>query len=102
MTTDMTQLRRRVETAYLDKAHALPLALVLQHPHELADADVADTAGEVVLALHPLHVQILPADGAHLAFVRQLVGNLVEVVGTAVGDALMQPRYPLLRRQYAR
>ena len=77
----MTQLRRRVETAYLDKAHALPLALVLQHPHELADAGIADAACKVAVTLHTLHVQVLHTDSSHLAFVRQLVGNLVEVVG---------------------
>jgi len=93
----MAQLRRRVETAYLDKAHALPLALVLQHPHELADAGVADAASKVAVALHTIHVQVLHTDGAHLAFVRQLVGNLVKVVSTAVGDVLMQPCYALLR-----
>ena len=92
----MTQLRRRVETAYLDKAHALPLALVLQHPHELADAGVADAACQVVVALHTLHVQVLNTDGTHLAFVRQLVGNLVKIVSTAACDALVQSCYPLL------
>lgn len=93
----MAQLRRRVETAYLDKEHALPLALVLQHPHEIADAGVADAACKVTVALHTLHVQVLHADGSHLAFVRQLVGNLVKVVSTAVGDMLVQTGYALLR-----
>lgn len=92
----MTQLRRRVETAYLDKTHALPLALVLQHPHELADAGVADAACQVVVALHTLHVQVLNTDGTHLAFVRQLVGNLVKIVSTAACNALVQSCYPLL------
>lgn len=45
----------------------------------------------MMVALHPLHVQILHADGAHLAVVRERMGDFVKVVLTAVGDVFLQP-----------
>ena len=43
----------------------------------------------MVVALHTLHVQILHADGMHLAVVRECMGNLVKAVLTAVGNAFL-------------
>lgn len=47
----------------------------------------------MAVTLHPFHVQIFQADGAHLAVVRESMGDFVKVVLTAVGNVLLQPGY---------
>ena len=46
-----------------------------------------------MVALHPLHVQILHAECTHLAVVREYMGDLVKVVLAAVRDMFLQPRH---------
>lgn len=46
-----------------------------------------------MVTLHSFHIQILHADGTHLAVVRKRMGNFVKVVLTAVGNVLLQPVY---------
>ena len=45
----------------------------------------------MVVAYHSLHVQILHADGAHLAVVRERMGDFVKAVLAAVGYVFLQP-----------
>ena len=45
----------------------------------------------MVIACHAFHIQILHADGTHLAVVRERMGDFVKVVLTAVGDVFLQP-----------
>ena len=47
----------------------------------------------MVVTLHPPYIQVLHADGTHLAVVRERMGNFVKVVLTAVGYMLLQPGY---------
>ena len=47
----------------------------------------------MVVMLHTLHVQILHAEGTHLAVVRECVGDFMKVILTAVSNTLLQPSY---------
>ena len=38
----------------------------------------------MVVSLHPLHVQILHANSAHLALVREYIGDFVKVILTGI------------------
>lgn len=59
---------------------AFPTALVLKNRIEPADACIRDAVGKMMIPEHALHVQVLNADGAHLAVVRQLMSDLMNVV----------------------
>lgn len=43
-----------------------------------------------MVTLHSFHIQILHADGTHLAVVRKRMGNFVKVILTAVGYVFLQ------------
>ena len=47
----------------------------------------------MMVTLHSFHVQILHAEGTHLAVVRECMGGFVKVVLAAVGDVFLQPRH---------
>ena len=47
----------------------------------------------MVGTLHSLHVQILHANSAHLALVRECLGDFVKVILTGVSNTLLQPGY---------
>ena len=47
----------------------------------------------MVVTLHSLHVQILHANSAHLALVRECIGDFVKVILAAVSDVFLQPGY---------
>ncbi len=47
----------------------------------------------MVVTLHPFHVQILHADSAHLAVVRECMVNLVKAVLSTVGNAFLLPGF---------
>ena len=64
---------------------ALPAALVLKDGIEPADASICNTIGKVMVSEHTLHVQVLDTDRTHLAVVRQLMSDLVNVVQPLVG-----------------
>ena len=69
-----------VPTADAYQVDAFPMALVFKDGIEPADARISDAVGEVMVSHHALHIQVLYADGAHLAVVRQLMSDLVNVV----------------------
>ena len=50
---------------------------------------------QMMVALHPFHVQILHAECTHLALVRECIGDFVKVILTAVSDVFLQPGYKL-------
>ena len=74
-----------VPTADAYQVDALPAALVLKNGIEPADACIRDAVGKMVVPEHALHVQVLDADGAHLAVVRQLISDLMDIVEPLVG-----------------
>ena len=86
-----TGLRAGREAVYLDEVHSIPPALVFKQRQEHPERCVPDCLRQVMVALHPLHVQVLHTDGTHLAVVRECMGDLVKVVSAAVGDVLLQP-----------
>ena len=47
----------------------------------------------MVGTLHPFHVQIFHADSAHLAVVRECMGDFVKAVLTAVSYVCLSPGY---------
>ena len=63
---------------------SIPSGFVFQLAHHLAPSCVADRPGKVVIPDHVLHLQALGAD--HLVFVDQARGELVQEVGTGIGD----------------
>lgn len=46
-----------------------------------------------MVALHPFHIQILHADGAHLAVMRERIGDFVKIIFPLVGDMFLQTGY---------
>ena len=47
----------------------------------------------MMVTLHSLHVQMLHANSAHLALVRECIGDFVKVILAAVSDVFLQPGY---------
>ena len=86
-------LRTGGKAVYLDEIHAIPTALVFKQGEECSERSIPYGLCQMVVSLHPLHVQILHANSAHLALVRECMGNLVKVVLTAVSDVFLQPGY---------
>lgn len=85
-----------VPTADAYQVDALPAALVLKNGIEPADARIRDAVGKMMIPEHALHIQVLDADGTHLAVVRQLMSDLVNVVqplvsylGVNAGDVML-------------
>ena len=85
-----TGLRAGREAVYLDEVHSIPPALVFKQRQEHPERCVPDCLRQVMVALHPLHVQVLHTDGTHLAVVRECMGDLVEVVSAAVGNVFLK------------
>ena len=49
-----------------------------------------------MISEHPLHVKVLNTNGAHLAVVRQLMSDLVDIVEPLVGNLGMNSSYVVL------
>lgn len=69
-----------------NQVDALPSALVLKDRIKPADARISDAISKMSVLEHSLHIQVLNADGAHLAVVRQLMSDLVDIVKPLVGN----------------
>ena len=65
---------------------AFPTALVLKDGIEPTYACICDAIGEVMIPEHTSHIQVLNTNGAHLAVVRQLMSDLVNVIKSLIGD----------------
>ena len=74
-----------VPTTNAYQVDAFPTAFVLKNGIKPAYACIRDTVGKMVVPEHALHIQVLDTDGAHLAVVRQLMSDLVNVVQPLVG-----------------
>ena len=85
-----------VPTADTYQVDALPAALVLKNGIEPADARIRDAVSKMVVPEHALHVQVLDANGAHLAVVRQLMSDLVNIVEPLVGYFRVNAGYMML------
>lgn len=85
-----------VPTADAYQVDTLPAALVLKDGVEPADASIRDAVGKVTVPKHALHVQVLDADGAHLAVVRQLMSDLVNIVEPLIGYFRVNAGYMML------
>ena len=77
---------RRVPAADAYQVDTLPTALVLKDGIEPADACICDAICKVVISEHTLNIQVLDADRTHLAVVRQLMSDLVNVIKSLIGD----------------
>src|SRR5579864_3735576 len=77
-------LGRGVPAVDHDQAAPVPLALVLQLAAELAPAAVRNYAGQVPVADHPGHVQVLDHD--HVALADQAGAGAVQEVRPGVAD----------------
>ena len=82
-------LRTWGKTVYLDKIHAIPPALVFKQDEECSERSVPYSLRQMMVALHPLHVQILHADGTHLAVVRECMSDFVKVVLAAIYNVFL-------------
>ena len=87
---------RRVPAADAYQVDTLPTALVLKDGIEPADACICDAICKVVIPKHTLHVKVLNTDGTHLAVVRQLMSDLVNVIKPLVGNLGMNSCYVVL------
>ena len=88
-----TGLRAWGKAVYLDEIHAIPTALVLQHRKEHPERCIPYGLCQMMVTLHSLHVQMLHANSAHLALVRECIGDFVKVILTGVSNTLLQPGY---------
>ena len=86
-------LRAWDKAVYLDEIHTIPAALVFKQHQEYPERCVTYGLRQMVVMLHTLHVQILHAEGTHLAVVRECVGDFMKVILTAVSNTLLQPSY---------
>ena len=86
-------LRTRGKAVYLDEIHTIPPALVFKQGEECSERSIPYGLCQMVVTLHSLHVQMLHADGAHLALVRECMGDFVKVILTGVSNTLLQPGY---------
>lgn len=68
------------------QVNTFPAALVLKNRIESTDTCICNTIGKMMVLEHTLHIQILDADGTHLAVVRQLMSNLMNEVEPLVGN----------------
>lgn len=69
-----------VPTTDAYQVDAFPAALVLKDGVEPADASISYTVGKMTVPHHTLHIQILNADRTHLAVVRQLMSDLMDII----------------------
>lgn len=86
-------LRAWGKAVYLYEVHTIPTALVFKQGEECSERSVPYSLCQMMVALHPLHVQILHADGTHLAVVRECMGDFVKIILAAVGNVSLQPGY---------
>ena len=82
-----TGLAARIEGRHLDDHTSVFCHLVFQLAEELRPRDIRYRFGQMMVAEHPLHVQILHAHD--LVFVREMAGLLVEEVAPDVCDLLV-------------
>ena len=85
-----TGLGRGKEPIDLHEVASVPRALVRQHPDKLAPSGIADRAGQLVIADHPEHVQVLDHD--RLVFANEPSAEFLEMVPPPVNYPGMQPR----------
>ena len=82
-----------------NQVDALPSALVLKNGIKPADARISDAISKMSVLEHSLHIQVLNADSTHLAVVRQLMRDLVNVVWPLVRDLDVNASYMMLNLQ---
>ena len=86
-------LRTGGEAVYLYEVHTIPTALVFKQGEECSERSISYSLRQMMVTLHSLHVQILHANSAHLALVREYIGDFVKVLLTGVSNTLLQPGY---------
>ena len=79
-----------------NQVDALPSALVLKDRIKPADARISDAISKMSVLEYSLHVQVLDADSTHLAVVRQLMSDLVNIVEPLVGYFFVNACYMML------
>ena len=82
-------VRRRIPAINAPELRAVPFALVLQLPHELGHAGVAERPCQPSVTLHPVHVQGFHRHGA--AAFGDLRGGLVVMVRTDPDNLCVLP-----------
>ena len=82
-------VRRRIPAINAPELRAVPFALVLQLPHELGHAGVAERPCQPSVALHPVHIQGFHRHGA--AAFGDLRGGLVVMVRTDPDNLCVLP-----------
>lgn len=85
-----------VPTADAYQVDALPAALVLKNGMKPAYACIRDAVSKMVIPEHSLHIQVLDTDCAHLAVVRQLMSDLMDIVKPLVGYFRVNACYMML------
>ncbi len=85
-----------------EQLYAIPGALVLKLPSELAHGGVSDGSGEPPVLHHTGHVQVLDADYQRphlwwLGFRHHHSGRLVDGIGADTGNTVVLPCYLSLR-----
>src|SRR5690606_1544398 len=85
-----TSLTGRVEPADLHDSPSVPVALVLNLPHQLVQRHVLYGLRQPTISQHPTHVQVFQVH--RLVFANDGVADLMEMVAPDVGYPLVQLR----------
>jgi hypothetical protein len=88
VSTIRTQFAGREEAVNQLFSLSVPFAFVVNHLPKSPHADIENCAGEAMVRGHAMHIQILNADHVEPSY--EVSGKLVESVGPAVSDVLMQ------------
>ena len=81
-------LRAWGKAVYLDEIHTIPPALVFKQGEECSERSIHYGLCQMMVTLHSLHVQMLHANSAHLALVRECIGDFVKVILVGVERVL--------------
>ena len=84
-----TNLTAGVEGGYTHNSASIPLSLIFQHSKEVAPTSVADIMSQLVVAHHPLDIEVFDCD--HLVFANESSAQFLVMVVTPVRNALMDP-----------
>ena len=90
-TTVRTRLGTRIPTVARDECLPGARGLVFKKSGEHSPSRISSRLGEIMIRHYPLHLQIL--NGDHLVFAYDPVRQLVQVVSSGAGNALMRAGY---------
>ena len=84
-----TNLTTGVEGGHSHHGAFIPPRLIFQHSEEVPPASITDLMGQLMVAHHPLDIEVFDCD--HLVFANESSAQFLVMVVTPVRNALMDP-----------